>query len=47
MMSRMLENPVKLFNSDQKFRVMSKKYDTDLTNYLEIEELQTVLFKEI
>lgn len=47
MMPRMLENLVRSDDADEKFRAMFKKYDTDLTNYLEIEELYTVLIKEM
>ena len=47
MMPRMMENLVRLDDSEEKFREMCIKYSTDLTNYLEIEELQTTLFKEM
>lgn len=33
--------------SDEKFRAMFKKYDTDYSNYLTVDELLTVLVKEI
>jgi Ca2+-binding EF-hand superfamily protein len=41
------KNLVRSDDADEKFRAMFKKYDTDLTNYLEIEELYTVLVKEM
>ena len=47
MMPRMMEKLVRLDDSEEKFRAMCIKYSTDLTNFLEIEELQTMLFKEM
>jgi len=47
MMPRMLEILVRSDESAERFRAMFKKYDTDFTNYLEIEELFTVLVKEL
>jgi len=47
MMPRMLEILVSSNSNEEKFRAMFKKYDTDLTNYLDIQELFTVLVKEL
>jgi len=47
MMPRMLEILVSSNSNEERFRAMFKKYDTDLTNYLDIQELFTVLVKEL
>jgi len=47
MMPRMLEILVSSDTNEERFRAMFKKYDTDLSNYLDIQELFTVLVKEL